>query len=147
MAADVADTFYFRPRGATLLGCVLEDEPSEPEDARPRPDVIAAVVERLNAVTDLALLGATSAWTGLRTVAPDGLPVVGRDPEVPGLYWLAGQGGFGIQTSAALGELVAADLLGVPSGLGGLDGVLDAIRPDRDALAAAATAVGAEPPV
>ncbi|MDH2443130.1 FAD-binding oxidoreductase [Amnibacterium sp. CER49] len=147
MAADAADTFYFRPRGATLLGCVLEDEPSEPEDARPRPDVVARVVARLNAVTDLALTGATSAWTGLRTVAPDGLPVVGRDAEVPGLYWLAGQGGFGIQTSAALGEVVAADLLGVPSGLDGLDGVLEAIRPDRDALAAAATAVGAESPV
>jgi D-arginine dehydrogenase len=147
MAADVADTFYFRPRGTTLLGCVLEDEPSAPEDARPRPEVVATVVERLNAVTDLELTGATSAWTGLRTVTPDGLPVVGRDPDVPGLYWLAGQGGFGIQTSAALGEVVAADLLGVPSGLDGLDGVLDAIRPDRDALAAAAAAVGAESPV
>ena len=44
-------------------------------------------------------------WTGLRTMAPDGLPVVGYDPEAPGFFWLAGQGGYGIQTSAALAEM------------------------------------------
>jgi D-arginine dehydrogenase len=134
MAADVADRFYFRPRAEAVLACALEDEPSEPEDAQPRPEIVATALERVNAVTDLALTGATSAWTGLRTVAPDALPVVGRDGQVPGFYWLAGQGGYGIQTSAALAAVVAADLLREPHGLPGLDGVLAELSPARTAL-------------
>ncbi len=135
MAADVADRWYFRPRGDVLLACALEDEPSAPEDAKPRPEVIATAIERVNAVTDLALGEPEDGWTGLRTIAPDGLPVVGRDREVPGLYWLAGQAGFGIQTSAALAAVVAADLLGEDHGLDGLDGVLAAVGPERASLA------------
>lgn len=136
MAADVADRFYFRPRGDTMLACALEDEPSEPEDARPRQEVVATALERVNGATDLQLRDPIDSWTGLRTIAADGLPVVGRDGAVPGFYWLAGQAGFGIQTSAALGTVVAADLLGEDHGLGGLDGVLEAIGPDRAALRA-----------
>jgi D-arginine dehydrogenase len=44
----------------------------------------------------------------LRTFAPDGLPVVGFDPAADGFFWLAGQGGWGIQTSPALSKLAAA---------------------------------------
>ncbi|MFD1720910.1 NAD(P)/FAD-dependent oxidoreductase [Amnibacterium endophyticum] len=131
MAADVADRFYFRPRGGTMLCCALEDEPSAPEDARPRADVVATAVDRVNAATDLALGEAEDAWTGLRTVAVDGLPVVGRDEQVDGLYWLAGQAGFGIQTSAALAAVVAGDLLGDPHEHAE---VLDAVGPGRAAL-------------
>ena len=136
MAADVADRFYFRPRGTTILACALEDVPSEPEDARSYPEVVREAIARVNAATDLGLGEATSSWTGLRTLSPDALPVVGLDDEVPGFYWLAGQGGYGIQTSAALGSVVAADLLGDPHGLTGLDGVLDEIAPTRDAVLA-----------
>ena len=134
MAADVADRFYFRPRGDTMLACALEDEPTEPEDARPRPDVVETAVGRVNAATDLGLDSAIDAWTGLRTVSADGLPVVGRDDVVPGLYWLAGQAGFGIQTSAALAALVAADLVGELSDFDGLEGVLAEIAPSRPSL-------------
>ncbi len=134
MAADVADTVYFRPRGAAVLASALEDEPSEPEDARPRPEVVATVLDRVNAVTDLALTTAETSWTGLRTLAPDAVPVVGRDDEVPGFYWLAGQGGYGIQTSAALGAVVADDLLGATPTVPGVDGVLADLSPTRSAL-------------
>jgi D-arginine dehydrogenase len=134
MAADALDTFYFRPRGSAVLASALEDEPSEPEDAQPRREVVATILERVDAVTDLALRDAATTWTGLRTVAPDGIPVVGRDGDVPGFYWLAGQGGYGIQTSAALGAVVADDLLGTPSTIPGLDGVLVGLSPARPAL-------------
>ena len=50
---------------------------------------------------------------------------------MPGFYWLAGQGGYGIQTSAALAQVAAADLLGVPHGIEGLDGVLEQLAPSR----------------
>lgn len=131
MAADVADRFYFRPRGEAILASALEDEVSEPEDARPTAEVVATVLERVNAATDLALGTPLTTWTGLRTLSPDAVPVIGFDAEVPGLYWLAGQGGYGIQTSAALAQVAAADLLGVGHGLAGLDGVLAQLTPTR----------------
>ncbi|MGN6446357.1 NAD(P)/FAD-dependent oxidoreductase [Amnibacterium sp.] len=131
MASDVADRFYFRPRGEAMLACALEDEVSEPEDAQPRPDVVETILERVNAVTDLGLAAPQTTWTGLRTLARDAVPVVGFDDEAPGFYWLAGQGGYGIQTSAALAQLVAADLLGAPHAVAGLEGVQEALSPAR----------------
>ncbi|RFA16761.1 hypothetical protein B7R21_01190 [Subtercola boreus] len=118
MASDMGDTFYFRPQGTEILASPLEDTPSVAEDARPRPSDVADVTQRINAVTDLALGRSTRSWTGLRTLSPSGLPIVGREPGDPTFYWLAGQGGYGIQTSAALGRMVAADLLGHDAGLG-----------------------------
>jgi D-arginine dehydrogenase len=50
-------------------------------------------------------------WAGLRSFAPDRLPVYGFDPGVPGFFWCAGQGGFGIQTSPAAAKLASAVLL------------------------------------
>lgn len=134
MAADAADTFYFRPRGGAVLASVLEDVASEPEDARPRSETVATILRRVNAVTDLALTRTETTWTGLRTVTVDALPVVGPDPGVPGLFWLAGQGGYGIQTSAALAAAVAGELVDDPLGQPDLGGVLDALRPDRATL-------------
>ncbi|WP_375388174.1 NAD(P)/FAD-dependent oxidoreductase [uncultured Amnibacterium sp.] len=131
MAADVADRFYFRPRGATILASALEDEVSEPEDAQPREEVVRTILDRVDAATDLALGAPVQTWTGLRTLSADALPVVGFDADVPGFYWLAGQGGYGIQTSAALGRVVAADLLGVPHGIAGLDDLLPQLSPAR----------------
>lgn len=131
MAADVADRFYFRPRGEAILACALEDVVSEPEDAQPYADVVRTALERVDAVTDLGLGTPITTWTGLRTLSPDAIPVVGFDDDVPGFYWLAGQGGYGIQTSAALAQVAAADLLGVPHGIEGLDGVLERLTPSR----------------
>jgi D-arginine dehydrogenase len=131
MASDVADRFYFRPRGEAILASALEDVPSEPEDAQPYAEVVATVLDRVNAVTDLDLGAPVTTWTGLRTLSPDTSPVVGFDEDVPGFYWLAGQGGYGIQTSAALAQVAAADLLGVEHGLPGLDEVLQQLSPAR----------------
>ena len=112
MIYDAAGTVYFRPRGADILASPLEDEPSEPEDAHPRGDVVARTLDRVNALTSFGLAAAHESWTGLRTVSPDDLPVIGFDGEHSGFYWLAGQGGYGIQTSAAIAALAAADVLG-----------------------------------
>ena len=131
MASDVADTFYFRPRGEAILASALEDVVSEPEDAQPYNDVIATVVERVNAATDLDLGAPITTWTGLRTLSPDTSPVVGFDEDVPGFYWLAGQGGYGIQTSAALAQVAAADLVDAEHGLSGLDDVPAQLSPAR----------------
>ena len=131
MAADVADRFYFRPRGEAVLASALEDVVSEPEDARPLPEVVATVLERVDAVTDLGLGAPITTWTGLRTLSPDTVPVVGFDDEVPGFFWLAGQGGYGIQTSAALAQVAAGLLLGADHGLDGLAEVPAQLAPSR----------------
>jgi D-arginine dehydrogenase len=135
MIADAGMQFYLRPRGGLLLASSLEDIVSVAEDARPEPATVAETLRRVNAATDLDLGDPAESWTGLRTLSGDELPVVGRDDEVDGLYWLAGQGGYGIQTSAALSRLAAADLLGVEAGLGAeADAAFADLGPGRDSI-------------
>jgi len=110
--------------------------PSGPEDARPRPGDVERLVEKLNSLTSLGITAVRRAWTGLRTEAADGVPVAGFDAEAAGFYWLAGQGGYGFQTSAALAELAATQILAGQSGRGDTGGT----RPEyRTAHALAAT--------
>ena len=102
---------YFRSEGSHLLVCPMDEEPSRPCDARARADVFAEARARLGVLAPaLGQVAFEETWAGLRTFAADGVPVVGADQRVPGLFWLAGQGGSGIETAAALAE-IAADLL------------------------------------
>ncbi|MET1033623.1 MAG: FAD-dependent oxidoreductase [Arthrobacter sp.] len=109
-AAD--HSWYFRPEGDRVLVSPSEAEPAGPGDARPRPGDVAALLRRIDEVTTMGVTGVHRAWTGLRTEAPDGVPALGPDPDVEGFFWLAGQGGYGFQTSAGMAELAAALLLG-----------------------------------
>ncbi|WP_120519720.1 NAD(P)/FAD-dependent oxidoreductase [Arthrobacter celericrescens] len=111
MVAEAAHRWYFRAEGGQVLISPAETVPSGPEDAKPRPGDIEALVERLNSLTTLGIRAVDRAWTGLRTEAADGVPVVGFDAEAPGFFWLAGQGGYGFQTSSAIAELAAAAIL------------------------------------
>ena len=111
MVAAADNSFYFRRDGTDVLVSPSEAVPSGPEDAKPRPGDVERLVARLNQVTTLGIHGVRRAWTGLRTEAADGIPVAGFDAEAPGFYWLAGQGGYGFQTSAAMAELAAAQIL------------------------------------
>jgi D-arginine dehydrogenase len=113
--ADVDDEWYFRPEGPHVLLSPADASPSEPCDARPDELDVALAIERVNAVTTLDVRSVVSAWAGLRTFAPDGDPVVGFDPEVDGLFWFAGQGGYGIQMAPALARLGATLALGHPA--------------------------------
>ncbi len=108
LVADVGETFYFRPEGAGMLVSPADETPSEPCDARPADVDVALALERVNEATVLGLRSVVTAWAGLRTFAPDRNPVAGPDPAAPGLWWLAGQGGYGIQIAPALARLVAA---------------------------------------
>ncbi|MFD0516930.1 FAD-dependent oxidoreductase [Paractinoplanes durhamensis] len=119
LVADVGETFYFRPEGAGVLVSPADETPSEPCDARPDDLDVALAVERVNEATDLGLRSVRTAWAGLRTFAPDRKPVTGPDPAAPGLWWLAGQGGYGIQIGPALGRMAAAAVTGgaVPEAL------------------------------
>ena len=118
MVWDIGNRFYFEPEGPLLLVSPVDETPSEPCDARPETTDIALGVEELEAATTLRVRGVRRTWAGLRTFTTDRLSAVGFDPDNPGFFWLAGQGGFGIQTSPALGRLSAALILGEAPSLG-----------------------------
>lgn len=107
MVVEANEQFYFRPDGVQFLCSLAEETPSEPMDARARMEDVALAIDRINEATTLGIRSVNSQWTGLRTFAPDRDLVIGEDPTAPGFHWLVGQGGTGMQTSPAYGELLA----------------------------------------
>lgn len=107
MVVETNERFYFRPDGTQFLCSPADETPSEPTDARPRMEDVALAIDRINEATTLGIRTVNSQWAGLRTFARDRELVIGEDPTAPGFYWLAGQGGIGIQTSPAYGALLA----------------------------------------
>ena len=106
IAAD--ETFYFKPEGpGQLLGSPADEHLDNPCDARPREIDVAMGIDAVNRATRLGIRSVRSTWAGLRTFAPDRVPVVGFDPSVAGFFWCAGQGGTGIQTAPAIASLTA----------------------------------------
>lgn len=109
---DSAGTFYFKGEGDRSVWLSPHDEiASEPCDAAPDEIDIATAIDRFEQVVDWPVERVERSWAGLRSFAPDRLPVYGFDPVVPGFFWCAGQGGFGIQTAPAAGKMAAALLL------------------------------------
>lgn len=103
------ESLYFKPESGGRLWLSPHDETSTPPcDAAPEEIDIALAIDRLQKVVDWDVLRVEHSWAGLRSFAPDRLPVVGRDPATPEFFWLAGQGGFGIQTSPAISQLAAS---------------------------------------
>ena len=113
--ADVDETFYFKPEAGLLLGSPANADPVPPHDVLPEELDIATGIARIEAATTLQIRRPRRTWAGLRSFVPDGDLVGGFDPDADGFFWVAGQGGYGIQTSAAMGALAAARLLGQPA--------------------------------
>ena len=116
MIADIDLRFYCKPDGRQLLCSLAEENPSEPCDAKHDEADVALAIERINAATTLDIRSVQTAWTGLRTFAPDRSMVIGSDSDDHSFFWCVGQGGTGIMTSPGVGRLLA-DLLteGKPS--------------------------------
>lgn len=113
LVSDISGAFYFKPETGGRLWLSPHDEtPVEPCDAQPEELDIAIAVDRFEQVVDWKVAAVERRWAGLRSFAPDRLPVYGFDAVVPGFFWCAGQGGFGIQTAPAGAALAAALLLG-----------------------------------
>jgi D-arginine dehydrogenase len=102
------ETFYFKPMGGKIMISPADATPVEPHDAWADDMKIAEAIELYQMHMDHAITRLDHTWAGLRNFAPDGEPVVGYDPQVEGFFWLAGQGGYGIQTSPALSRTAAA---------------------------------------
>lgn len=109
---DAQGTFYFKGESDDSLWLTPHDEiPSEPCDARPEELDVALAIDRFQKVVDWPVERVERTWAGLRSFAPDRLPIYGFDNRVPGFFWCAGQGGFGIQTSPAAAKMAGAVLL------------------------------------
>jgi D-arginine dehydrogenase len=107
-----AENLYFKPESPGIMVSPADETPSEAMDAYPLDLDIAVAMEEFHKITDLPVEHILRSWAGLRTFAPDRRPVVGFAHETPGFFWLAGQGGFGIQTSPGLGRLAADIIMG-----------------------------------
>lgn len=108
---DSVGRFYFKGEGDRTVWLSPHDEiPTVPCDAAPEELDVATAIERFEGVVDWPIEHVERSWAGLRSFAPDRLPVYGFD-DVPGFFWCAGQGGFGIQTSPAAAKLAASLLL------------------------------------
>jgi len=111
LVTDLSHDLYFAPESAGLMASPMDEDPMEPCDARPDELVVAQTIERLKELTPRLVPESIShKWAGLRTFAPDRAMVVGEDPVLEGFFWLSGQGGAGIETSAAVGQ-IAAELI------------------------------------
>lgn len=106
--ADLDAGWYIKPEGPQLLCSPADEVPSEPCDAQVDPLDIAASIDNVNAATLLDIRHVRSSWAGLRNFVADRTPVAGFDDRVDGLFWFAGQGGYGIQIAPTLARAGAA---------------------------------------
>ncbi len=107
LCLDISGDFYFRPESGRLWLSPHDEIPSAPCDAAPEELDVALAIDRLQHVLDWQVTAVEHKWAGLRSFAPDRCPVYGFDTDVPGFFWFAGQGGYGIQTAPAAARLGA----------------------------------------
>lgn len=108
----IDEDFYLKAQSGRLLVSPHDEIPDVPHDVAPEELDVAIAIDRMEHAVDWRIAALERKWAGLRSFAPDRLPVYGFDPAVPGLFWFAGQGGFGIQTAPAAARLGAQLLLG-----------------------------------
>lgn len=116
LVLDLNEQFYFKPEAGRLWLSPHDEVPSAPCDAAPEELAVAEAIARMQNVVNWQVERVEHRWAGLRTFAPDRLPVYGFDPLQSSFFWFAGQGGFGIQTAPAAAALGAALLAGKRGG-------------------------------
>jgi D-arginine dehydrogenase len=107
MTIDIDETFYFKPDAGLLLVSPADETAIDPCDVQPEEMDIAIAIDRVERATTLKINRIRKKWAGLRSFGPDRSPVIGFDPSLAGFFWLAGQGGYGIQTAPAAALLAA----------------------------------------
>ena len=109
---DVEEQFYIKPDAGKLLISPADETPSAPCDAQPEEIDVAICIDRIETAFDIAVRRIEHKWAGLRSFVADKAPVAGHAPGAQGFFWLAGQGGYGIQSAPALSRAAAALVLG-----------------------------------
>ncbi len=125
---EIDEDFYMKPEGGRLLASPADATPCEPSDVQPEEIDVAWAAHYVEEATTVSVRRIFKSWAGLRSFSSDKLPIVGFARDNPHFFWLAGQGGYGILASPALGALGASLLTGTPAPEGfrveGLDPVL-----------------------
>jgi D-arginine dehydrogenase len=114
LVLDISGQFYFKPEHGRLWLSPHDETPNVASDVAPEELDVAIAIDRFERVVDWRIAAVERKWAGLRSFAPDRLPVYGFDARQEGFFWFAGQGGFGIQTAPAAARLGAQLLLGRP---------------------------------
>lgn len=129
--AAIDGSFYFKPEAGDKLWLSPHDEiETDPCDAQPEEIDVAIAIDRFEHAVDWRVAAVERKWAGLRSFAPDRLPVYGFDARMEGFFWFAGQGGFGIQTAPAAAALAASLIVGgTPGAAASIDPA--AYAPDR----------------
>jgi glycine/D-amino acid oxidase-like deaminating enzyme len=107
MTFGAGETWYAKPDAGALIVSPAEEHLMKPHDAWADDMVLAEGLARYEAMVTEPVTRLLASWAGLRTFSPDRVPVIGRDPSVPDFVWLAGQGGYGFQSSPGASRLVA----------------------------------------
>lgn len=110
----IDESFYFKPDAGQLLGSPANADPVGPHDVVAEELDVAVGIDRITAATTLEIRRPTHTWAGLRSFVSDGDFVIGWDPQAAGFFWLAAQGGYGIQTSPGASMLASNLLLNEP---------------------------------
>ena len=136
LTADLGESFYFKPDAGRLMLSPADATPVPAQDVQPEIEDVATVIERFMEVTSVEVERPGETWAGLRSFLPDGEPVAGFAPDADGFFWLAGQGGYGIQTAAAMGRAAAAlaQRREMPADMARLGISAAALAPDRETL-------------
>ena len=114
MVVDAEEGFYIKPDAGLLLISPADETPSPPCDAQPEELDIAICVDRIETAFDIPVRRIAHKWAGLRSFVADKCPVIGFAPDAEGFFWLAGQGGYGIQSAPAAARAAAALVLKQP---------------------------------
>ncbi|NLJ51704.1 MAG: FAD-binding oxidoreductase [Alcaligenaceae bacterium] len=114
LVVGIMENYYFKPDAGQLLGSPANADPTEAHDVVAEELDIATGIYHIEENTTLKIPRPNHTWAGLRTFAPDNDLVIGEDPEAEGFFWLAGQGGYGIQSAPGVSELVACLILDKP---------------------------------
>lgn len=130
---SVRDEFYMLPESGMLLASPVDEVPDDPCDAQPDEYDVALAASRVEEYTTMAVARIAHRWAGLRTFTSDRVPTAGFAPDRPGFFWLAGQGGYGLQTAPAMAEIAEALILGRnwPAGLADLGVEPQQVIPER----------------
>lgn len=128
-AKTVGDELYFAPESGRLFASPMDEVASDPCDAQPEEYEVALAAARMEERTTVEVRRIHSKWAGLRTFTKDRHPAAGFAPDAEGFFWLAGQGGFGLQTSPAMSAIVASLITGAAWPVA--DVARDDLLPDR----------------
>jgi D-arginine dehydrogenase len=133
---DADEEFYLKPEGAQLLASPCDETPFAPCDVTPDEFEVALAADRVMRATTLEIRHIQQRWAGLRSFVADRAPVIGMDLEVPGLCWMAGQGGSGIMTAPSAARAAASMIVdgALPADLKALGITPEMLAPSRPAL-------------